>query len=394
MMNRRLTVGRIMILLQLTLSSVDALLPLPMTTPMQMPVLTQRPTAPECGTCAQTQKQHMLTTTISPFSAMSSWMLLSLVTQVPWQTTSSPLPLDDQYAKSMTVHQPQQQQQQQHQLLVQTTPDIVVRVLDANTVKLETIGMVSLAAIQTPSGYSGEFPECMAYTPASKIKQLLPPNSPVTIVKLVDVAIGSSGKTKIIPTSASPPAGPTVQPRRRPPAVLMWTKNGKLLNVELVRTGMAKPSRRGLEQAEAVLPGLGQALEHSQAEARASHSGMYQTCETQNAQLQEFNNDLQFEPLQFTVETQYFADGGTQVRKESSLTKSPPYTPPPNPGDTRGCSNFQTYEEALKWFEYYQPFYGDVAKLDTDHDGIPCPGLPHTKDNERYRMKIPSTASK
>ena len=58
-----------------------------------------------------------------------------------------------------------------------------------------------------------------------------------------------------------------------------------------------------------------------------------------------------------------------------------------------GCSDFNTYEDALRWYEYYKPFYGDVAKLDRDNDGIPCPGLPHTKNQDQYRMKVPSSSS-
>ena len=56
-----------------------------------------------------------------------------------------------------------------------------------------------------------------------------------------------------------------------------------------------------------------------------------------------------------------------------------------NPGDVRGCSDFAYYEDALRWYEKYYSYYGDVAKLDRDMDGVPCPGLPH--DESRYRMK-------
>lgn len=55
-----------------------------------------------------------------------------------------------------------------------------------------------------------------------------------------------------------------------------------------------------------------------------------------------------------------------------------------------GCSDFATYEDAFRWYEYYQPYYGDVAKLDRDGDGVPCPGLPHTTNQQQYRMKVPS----
>lgn len=57
---------------------------------------------------------------------------------------------------------------------------------------------------------------------------------------------------------------------------------------------------------------------------------------------------------------------------------------------TTGCSDFTTYKDALRWYEKFYPFYGDVAKLDRDGDGVPCPGLPHTRVAEKYRMKVPT----
>lgn len=51
-------------------------------------------------------------------------------------------------------------------------------------------------------------------------------------------------------------------------------------------------------------------------------------------------------------------------------------TQPPNPGNTKNCSDFATYVEAKTWFDRYFPAYGDVAKLDGDGDGEPCESLP------------------
>jgi hypothetical protein len=79
----------------------------------------------------------------------------------------------------------------------------------------------------------------------------------------------------------------------------------------------------------------------------------------------------QFEPLYNSAETGYWDNGAI-----SSL-------PPANLGDTRGCSDFDTYKDALRWFETYAPYYGNVARLDRNGDGVPCPGLPHTPDGER-----------
>jgi hypothetical protein len=52
---------------------------------------------------------------------------------------------------------------------------------------------------------------------------------------------------------------------------------------------------------------------------------------------------------------------------------------PPNPGDSRDCASFRTQPEAQGWFTLYRPWYGDVAKLDPDGDGIACPKLPGPK---------------
>ena len=50
---------------------------------------------------------------------------------------------------------------------------------------------------------------------------------------------------------------------------------------------------------------------------------------------------------------------------------------PANPGDTKNCSDFATYQEAKDWYDYYFPYYGDVANLDgNDNDGLPCESRP------------------
>jgi len=97
----------------------------------------------------------------------------------------------------------------------------------------------------------------------------------------------------------------------------------------------------------------------------------------------------EFEPVEVTTEIHWGEDGGKRVLKQREY----PEGQPPNPGDTKGCSDFETYEDALRWYERYKPWYGDVAKLDPDSDGVPCPGLPHTTIRERYRMKVPQSLS-
>ncbi|WP_431277280.1 cell wall-binding repeat-containing protein [Leifsonia poae] len=59
---------------------------------------------------------------------------------------------------------------------------------------------------------------------------------------------------------------------------------------------------------------------------------------------------------------------------------APPVTPPPgppaNPGDTKNCGDFSTHAAAQAWFNYYYPYYGDIARLDQDNDLIACEQLP------------------
>lgn len=40
------------------------------------------------------------------------------------------------------------------------------------------------------------------------------------------------------------------------------------------------------------------------------------------------------------------------------------------------CTDFDTWREAQNWFDRYNPHYGDVARLDSDGDGIACETLP------------------
>lgn len=48
---------------------------------------------------------------------------------------------------------------------------------------------------------------------------------------------------------------------------------------------------------------------------------------------------------------------------------------PPNPGNTRNCSDFSTHAEAQEWFDTYFPLYGDVAQIDTNQNGVACESL-------------------
>ncbi|WP_111719427.1 cell wall-binding repeat-containing protein [Homoserinimonas sp. OAct 916] len=70
---------------------------------------------------------------------------------------------------------------------------------------------------------------------------------------------------------------------------------------------------------------------------------------------------------------------GVGVEKLTSCdgtAPKPPSTPPTNPGNSKNCSDFTTWKEADAWYQKYFPYYGDVAKLDANNDGIVCESLP------------------
>lgn len=55
--------------------------------------------------------------------------------------------------------------------------------------------------------------------------------------------------------------------------------------------------------------------------------------------------------------------------------------PPANPGDSKNCGDFATWAAAQAWFDTYFPWYGDVARLDGDGNGIACESLPGAPDS-------------
>lgn len=250
-------------------------------------------------------------------------------------------------------------------------PDRVVRVLDANTVKLEKLGVVNFAFVQTPSGYKDDFryPDCFSLSPASKARKLLPNDTKVQI-RIVDDAARPNPKALI----------------------LLTNEENKLLNYELVKEGFAKVKNRA-SIIDKEIPGLYESLILAQKQAEEKGKGMFKQCDST---VEQIATDNQFEPLEYTTEIQYGADGGTlKIRSSKDTIQVPPVNPisPDNPLPLRfirKCADFDTYEDALRYYEKYYPYYGDVAKLDKDEDGIPCEGLPHTLKQEQYRMKKPS----
>uniref|UniRef100_A0A7S4C0Z4 Excalibur calcium-binding domain-containing protein n=1 Tax=Chrysotila carterae TaxID=13221 RepID=A0A7S4C0Z4_CHRCT len=215
--------------------------------------------------------------------------------------------------------------------------DKVVRVLSANSIKLENLGVVNLAGSYTPS----RLPNCFTYTPQAHLRQLLPPK---TLVQ--------------VETQPGRPKGTE--------AFITRERDGLFVNEQLVRGGWAKASVRGAEYTERLLEG--------QKQAQREKLGLWVDCSVQ----QEVADDDQFEPL---------AGSSFEYNKVTAVRSEPSLEPPKNPGDTKNCADFADWEESNRFFVKYYPFYGDVAKLDRDNDGIPCPGLPHTSNPERWMPK-------
>lgn len=257
--------------------------------------------------------------------------------------------------------------------------DKIERIVDANTIQLKKKGVVKLAGVRMPSVSSGtnsnfQFPTCFTYSPSYKVRQLLPKKTSVLVQ-----TVGGGSSSGI------------------PQVVLVRSEDSLVVNEELVKTGFAVV-KNGFSKQQSSLPPSSKAiidadfLNSLQDNARSNGLGIYLQCTAEGEKTTEtFVAD--FEPLEKSMETVYFSDGGKQMlRDETTRVAYSKNNPPKNPGDTKGCSDFETYEDALLWFETYQSYYGDVAKLDRDGDGVPCPGLPHTTNRERYRMKVPTAS--
>ncbi|MDH6235565.1 HNH endonuclease family protein [Cryobacterium sp. CG_9.6] len=80
------------------------------------------------------------------------------------------------------------------------------------------------------------------------------------------------------------------------------------------------------------------------------------------------------------------AKGGpaTSTTPTTEPTPTPTPTPtqtadpsaPANPGDTKNCGDFAIWTDAQAWYDTYYPYYGDVARLDSNGDGVVCESLP------------------
>lgn len=236
-----------------------------------------------------------------------------------------------------------------------TSLDRVVRVLEDSTViKLEKMGLVSLAGIQFPKTYDSTTPSTRTTTTNTKLQQLLPPNSLVHVYPMTEK--DNRGIRKVLLFHSSP------LPNQVP------THTTTSIQTQLLLRGYATIRNDIDDENNDVATRFSPALVHEWRSAVEQHQ------EGEN-RIRPVLIESDFEPLR-----------SLSSNRPKMATQSIQ-----NPGDSKGCSDFSTYEDALRWYEYYYPKFGDVAKLDRDHDGIPCPGLPHTSDMELYRRKVPTT---
>ena len=141
---------------------------------------------------------------------------------------------------------------------------------------------------------------------------------------------------------------------------------GKSVSETLVREGYAyaTPRRRRASDGEDY---LGSVLAEAEAAAKRDQRGLWRPCGDASPVVPVATfDDIDFRP----TPTKDYGDAPTKYKS---------------------CAEFEFYEDALAIFERAPE---SVRKrLDRDGDGVPCPGLPHTTDQERYRFKKRAEAS-
>jgi hypothetical protein len=177
--------------------------------------------------------------------------------------------------------------------------DQVIRVIDANTIKLQKSGLVSLAAVKTPTPGSGnfQFPECFTYSPAYKLRLLLPAKTSVLV--------------KIVSSSQQ--------------AVIVRNNDMTLVNQEIIKAGFARVRIPNLASEYLKTKDL----QEWQSEAKEKGLGIFKRCDDATVSVAPV---AEFEELEFTVETEWKDDGGKQVARQREYVRSQPK----NPGDTKG----------------------------------------------------------
>ncbi len=79
---------------------------------------------------------------------------------------------------------------------------------------------------------------------------------------------------------------------------------------------------------------------------------------------------------QLAVAVEAFNSTSTQVTRYLNVNDEylDPVVPP-DPGDAVNCADFPDHQTAQEWFNTYWPYYGDVALIDTNNNGVACESL-------------------
>jgi micrococcal nuclease len=238
--------------------------------------------------------------------------------------------------------------------------DSVTRVVDGDTVVLNSLGKARLIGVNTPETVSpaqrkGAPPECYGPEASAKLKAMLPPGTAVDF------------ETDVEPTD-----------RFGRSLIYLYLEDGTFVNADLVKNGFAV--------AKAYKPNVAyrSTFESLQGKAKAEGIGLWTACapESKKGSDERGSSGSGFgpearvvtRPSPVVVKTRAQREAASKAASSMALT---------NPGDVKNCADFASYGEAKAWYDRYFDAFGDVAKLDGDGDGIPCESL--------YRRAIAKT---
>jgi len=231
-----------------------------------------------------------------------------------------------------------------------TLIDRVERVVDGDTVILQTAGRTRLIGINSPETVApaqrqGAPPGCYGPEASARLKEVLKPG--LAVKTEVDVE---------------------AQDRYGRALLYLYTPDGSFINGNLVSGGFAR--------AKSYKPNVRYAkmLNDLQAEAKAKNVGLWGACESPvvtAAPSKPSNAAAPSKPSDAAAPSKH----KNTMTPASVASKPPAAQPLENPGDTKNCGDFATYADAKSWFDIYYPAFGDVAKLDGNGDGIPCEAL-------------------
>jgi len=237
----------------------------------------------------------------------------------------------------------------------------VDRVVDGDTIIARSLGRARLIGINTPETVApaqqqGAPPQCFGPEASRRLKELLPAGTRVRL------------ETDVAPTDKY---GRSLVYVYREPDYLFI--NGALVEGGFARAKSYKPNVQ--------YAGLFDSL---QKDAEQGHRGLWGACANEDKPAVK-RPAMRATDGPVVSATMANAARPAVSKSAAMLTEAPPaVTTEPsmpggklaNPGDTKNCADFKTYAEAKSWYDTYFPFYGDVAKLDGNRDGIPCESLP------------------